>query len=317
MTFLWPLALFGLLLVPLAAIGYVLLQRRRGKYAMRFTNVDLLGAVVDRSPGFFRRHLPAILVLLALAALLASLARPQAVIRVPKERATVILTVDVSGSMAAEDVEPTRMEAARTAAKQFLEEIPKGFRVGVVGFSSAPYVALAPTNDRESAAEAIDDLSVYGGTAMGDAIVRSVEAARDGDAKVPAVVLLLSDGANTEGITEPLDAAEQARQQGVPVFTIALGTEEGYVDQIDPLGQPRRIPVPPDPETLRRVAERTNGESFEAADAENLERVYEELGSRVGYDKERREITLAFVAAGTLLLLVGGTLSALWFNRIP
>ena len=317
MTFLWPLALLGLLLVPLAALGYVLIQRRRAKYAVRFTNVELLGAVVERSPTFVRRHLPALLALLALAALLASLARPQAVIRVPKEQATVVLTIDVSGSMAAEDVEPTRMDAARTAAKQFLEKVPDTFRVGVVGFSSAPFVALAPTHDRDAAAEAIEDLDVYGGTAMGDAIVRSVETARGDDTRVPAVVLLLSDGANTEGLTEPLDAADQARQANVAVFTIALGTDDGYVDQIDPLGQPRRVPVPPDPETLRRIADRTDGEAFEAASADNLEQVYDELGSRVGYDKERREITLAFVGAGILLLLAGGTLSALWFNRLP
>ena len=317
MTFLWPLALLGLLLVPLALLGYVLLQRRRSKYAVRFTNLELLGAVLDRSPSFVRRHLPAALVLLALAALLASLARPQAVIRIPKEQATVVLTIDVSGSMAAEDVEPTRMDAARTAAKDFLDRIPDRFRVGVVGFSSTPYVALSPTTDRAAAAEAIDNLSVYGGTAMGDAIARSVEVAREDDDKVPAVVLLLSDGANTEGAMQPLDAADEAKKRSVPVFTIALGTPDGYVDQVDPLGQPRRVPVPPDPDTLRQIAERTNGEAFAAADAENLKDVYEELGSRVGYDKERREITLAFVAAGTLLLLASGTLSAVWFNRIP
>jgi Ca-activated chloride channel family protein len=317
MTFEWPLALLALLLVPLALVGWILVQRRRAKYALRFTNLELLAAVSDRTPSRVRRHVPALLILLALAALLASFARPHAVIKVPKEQATVILTMDVSGSMAAEGVEPTRMDAARTAAKSFLDEIPDGFRVGIVGFSSTPYLAQSPTHDRDEAAAAIDDLVVYGGTAMGDAIARSVEAARDGDERVPAVVLLLSDGANTEGVLEPLDAADQARSQGVPVFTIALGTDEGYVDQVDPLGRPQRVPVPPDRETLEQVAERTNGEAFEAADADNLEQVYEELGSRVGYNEEEREITLAFVGAGTLLLLIGATLSALWFNRLP
>jgi Ca-activated chloride channel family protein len=315
--FAWPLALLALALVPLAAVGYVLLQRRRSRYALRFTNLELLAAVSDRTPSRVRRHLPALLVLLALAALLASFARPHAVVKVPKEQATVILTIDVSGSMAAEDVEPTRMDAARTAAKSFLDEVPDGFRIGIVGFSSTPYLAQSPTHDREDAAQAIDDLSVYGGTAMGDAIARSVDAAQDGDARIPAVVLLLSDGANTEGVLQPLDAADQARQRGVPVFTIALGTDDGFVDQVDPLGRRQRVPVPPDRETLQQVAERTDGEAFEAADADNLERVYEELGSRVGYDEEEREITLVFVAAGTLLLLAGGTLSALWLNRLP
>ena len=153
MTFLWPLALLALLLVPLALVGYVLVQRRRVRYAMRFTNLDLLGAVVDSSPRAVRRHLPALLALLALTLLLAALARPQAVIAVPKEQATVVLTMDVSGSMAAEDVEPTRIEAARAAAKDFLDEVPDGFRVGIVGFSSAPHVALSPTDDRDAAAQ--------------------------------------------------------------------------------------------------------------------------------------------------------------------
>ena len=318
MTFLWPLALLALLLVPLALVGYVLVQRRRVRYAMRFTNLDLLGAVVDSSPRAVRRHLPALLALLALTLLLAALARPQAVIAVPKEQATVVLTMDVSGSMAAEDVEPTRMEAARAAAKDFLDEVPDGFRVGIVGFSSAPHVALSPTDDRDAAARAIDDLVEYGGTALGDAIIRSIDVAReDAPDDVPAVVLLLSDGEQTLGVAQPLEAADEARAQDVSVFTIALGTPNGFVEQVDPLGRPQRISVPPDYDTLRQIAGRTGGEAFEAADADNLERVYEELGSRVGYDTERREITLAFVGAGTVLLLIGGTLSALWFNRIP
>jgi Ca-activated chloride channel family protein len=317
-TFLWPLALLALLLVPLALVGYVLVQRRRVRYAMRFTNLDLLGAVVDSSPRAVRRHLPALLALLALTLLLAALARPQAVIAVPKEQATVVLTMDVSGSMAAEDVEPTRMEAARAAAKDFLDEVPDGFRVGIVGFSSAPHVALSPTDDRDAAARAIDDLVEYGGTALGDAIIRSIDVAReDAPDDVPAVVLLLSDGEQTLGVAQPLEAADEARAQDVSVFTIALGTPNGFVEQVDPLGRPQRISVPPDYDTLRQIAGRTGGEAFEAADADNLERVYEELGSRVGYDTERREITLAFVGAGTVLLLIGGTLSALWFNRIP
>lgn len=318
MTFLWPLALVGLLLVPLALAGYLVLQRRRGKYALRFTNLELLGAVVDRSPRAWRRHLPAALILLALALLLASLARPQAVIAVPKEQATVVLTIDVSGSMAADDVEPTRMEAARAAAKDFLDEIPDGFRVGIVAFSSTPYVALAPTDDRDAAGRAIDELREFGGTALGDALVRSVELARaDAPADVPAVVLLLSDGEQTLGQAQPLDAAATAGSRDVPVFTIALGTPDGYVEQVDDLGRLQRISVPPDYETLRQIAARTGAEAFEADDAEHLSRVYEELGSRVGYDEERREVTLALVGAGTALLLLGGTLSALWFGRIP
>ncbi len=326
MSFGWPLALLGLLLVPLAVAGYWLAQRRRMRYAARFTNLDLLANVVERSPGW-RRHVPPALVLLALAALLVSLARPETAVSVPREQATIMLTMDTSGSMAATDVEPTRMVAARAAAHSFVDDLPEKFRVGVVSFAGAAQLMAPPTHERPLTSRAIDSLEAFGGTALGDALGLSLAAGRDeeaersprtdGDEQPPLVILLLSDGKNTAGRLQPLAAASEAQRLGVPIFAVALGTPQGTVRVQDEYGVEQIVAVPPDPATLRQIAGRTGGEFFAAPDEESLSRVYREIGSRVGYVKEKREITFVFAAAGTLLLLAGGTLSALWFNRIP
>jgi Ca-activated chloride channel homolog len=324
MSFEWPLALLGLALVPLALLGYVLVQRRRMRYAARFTNLDLLANVVERSPRW-RRHLPPALALLALTALLVGLARPHAAIAVPREQATVVLAMDVSGSMAATDVEPTRLEAARSEAQRFLGQLPDELRVGVVSFSSEAQVLAAPSDGHAVVAETLDELRPGGGTAIGEAILRSLDlglaagdaaAARDTSAEPPLSILLLSDGANSAG-TEPLEAAQEAQAAGVPVFTIALGTPEGTIEGTDDSGNSRTIAVPPDPEALTEVAERTGGRFFDAPSGDDLRSVYEEIGSQVGFETEEQEITFLFAAAGGLLLLLGGALSALWFNRIP
>jgi Ca-activated chloride channel family protein len=324
MTFVWPLALLGLALVPLAALAYWWVQRRRARFAVRFTNLDLLASVVERSPGW-RRHLPPALALLALAALVIGVARPQAAVSVPRREGSVVLTIDVSGSMRATDVAPDRITAARAAAKDFVEDLPDSVRVGLVAFSTSVEMAAAPTTDKQDVLDAIDDLDADGGTALGDAIALSTESARDalpdgeeedGEAAA-AAVLLLSDGANTQGARQPLDAADGAAELGVPVSTVALGTEEGTVEVPAEFGGSRTVSVPPDEETLREVASRTGGQYFEAPTAEQLAAVYEELGSRVGYDEEKRELTAAFAGAGAVLLLVGSALSALWFGRFP
>ena len=339
----WPTMLWALALVPLALLGYLLAQRRRVRYAVRFTNLDLLANVVSRSPGW-RRHLPALFYLLALATLLVSLARPQSVVLVPKEQATVVLVMDVSGSMNATDVEPTRLLAAQQAASSFLDTMPAKFKVGLVSFSASAQTLARPTTDRSSVRDAIASLRAEGGTAMGDAIERGLEAKRpppppadrprdkspsqttvppttqapESTGKEPPVVmLLLSDGANTVGKTQPLEAAEHARQMNVPVFTIALGTDEGVVEVPDESGQPRRIPVPPDKATLRRVAEITGGKFFTAPSSRDLKTVYRDLGSRIGFVKERQEVTVVFAAAALLFVVAGGALSLLWFNRFP
>jgi Ca-activated chloride channel family protein len=336
MSFEWPYALLGLALLPALAALYVFVQRRRRAYAVRFTNLALLGQVVGRRPGF-RRHVPPLLFLLGLAALLISLARPNAEITVPREQATVMLVMDVSGSMDATDVQPNRLAAAKDAAGRFLDEIPAGVQVGVVSFESNARTVAQPTRDRTLVRNAVGSLRASGGTAMGDAIVEALEASSGqptenarggqdnsnsaasttpGEERVPTVILLLSDGTSTTGRTQPLDAAETARETGVPVFTIALGTPTGSIETRSG-SRIQRQRVPPDPETLREVAETTGGRFFEAPSSEDLRGVYEELASRVGFVTEEQEVTALFAAAGATLMLVGGVLSMFWFARLP
>ena len=325
MSFAWPIALCGLALVALALIAYALVQRRRRKYVVRFTNLDLLENIVADSPRW-RRHVPAAIALLALTALVIGMARPQVAVAVAREEATVILAMDSSGSMTATDVAPDRMTAAREAASSFVEDLPDGFRVGVVSFSNEADVVVPPTADREEALRGLGALVADNGTALGDAIARSVDlgvtsldeqlAATAGE-DTPVVVLVLSDGANTTGDYEPLEAAQKAVDAEVPVYTVALGTDEGTVQGPDGYGGMRTIRVPPDRETLAQVAETTGGTFFEAADEDALRSVYDEIGSQVGVEEEQRELTVFFTGAGALLLLLGGALSTLWFGRIP
>jgi Ca-activated chloride channel homolog len=331
----WPGLLWGLLLVPVAVAAYLVAQRRRAGYAVRFTNLDLLANVVARTPRW-RRHLPPALYLLALTALLTSMARPQAVTLVPKEQATVMLVLDVSGSMNATDVAPTRMVAAQQAATTFVGELPGRLRVGVVSFASTAQTLTRPTTDRVAVAEAIASLHAEGATAMGDGIERALDVKRPpgagavtggvrpapspavaADRQLPLVVLLLSDGANTQGRVRPMDAAAHARALGVAVFTIALGTEQGMVDVPNETGQLQRVPVPPDELTLRRIAEVTGARFFAAPTDRDLRGIYRELGSRIGFVRERQEVTVVFAAAGLLLVVAGMALSLAWFSRFP
>jgi Ca-activated chloride channel family protein len=321
MSFASPFILWGLLLLPVALVGYWLIQRRRIKYAARFTNLDLLANVVDASPGR-RRHVPAALALASLAALIVAMARPQTVVAVPRDDATVVLTMDSSASMTATDVPPTRLDAAKTAASSFLDRLPERFRVGLVSFSSTVRVLEEPTEDRDAVRTSLDSLEGDVGTALGDAIVASVDLAPTAEEQERAggkplfAVLLLSDGANSTG-SEPLAILDEAKEAGVPIYTIALGTPEGTVEITNDYGETQTYDVPPDPETLKRVAEETGGRFFEAPTEADLEAVYEEIGSQVSYEDEERELTAAFAGAAAVLLLIGGSLSALWFGRIP
>jgi Ca-activated chloride channel family protein len=333
MSFAWPAFLWGLLLVPAAGVLYLLAQRRRKRHAVRFTNLELLANLVPNAPGW-RRHLPPVLVLMALSALLLGLARPQATVLVPREEANVVLLMDVSGSMEATDVSPNRLAAAQEAAGAFLDRLPDDLRVGLVTFSEREQVLALPTADHAAVRDALRAAEAGGGTAMGDGLLRATEvsqldvgegqgrgAGQAGDGRggegdregVPAAVVLLSDGSNTDGETQPEAAAERARALGVPVFTVALGTEEGTVE--GPGGQ--EVPVPPDAETLRRIAEGTGGEFFASASEADLVRVYRDLGSSLGFVEEEREVTAAFAAAGAVLILASGALSTLWFGRLP
>jgi Ca-activated chloride channel homolog len=320
MSFATPFVLWGLLLIPLGLVAYWLVQRRRIKYAARFTNLDLLANVVDASPGR-RRHIPAVLALAALAALIVAMARPQAVVAVPREEATVVLTMDGSASMNATDVPPTRLEAAKAAASSFLDNLPKRFRVGLVSFSNATRVLEEPTDDRETVRTSLESIQGEVGTAIGDAIRDSIALApRDESGnrsdKHLFAVLLLSDGANSAGVN-PLDVLDEAKEAGVPIYTIALGTDAGTVEIPNEYGGTQTVSVPPDPETLRRIAEETGGRFFEAPTESDLKAVYEEIGSQVSYEDEERELTAAFAGAGAVFLLIGASLSALWFGRIP
>jgi Ca-activated chloride channel family protein len=321
MSFATPLVLWVLLLVPVALIAYWLVQRRRIKYAARFTNLDLLANVVDASPGR-RRHIPAAFALAALAALIVAMARPQAVVAVPRDDATVLLTMDSSASMTATDVPPTRLDAAKSASSSFLDQLPERFRVGLVSFSSTVSVLEEPTYDRGTVRASLDAIEGDVGTALGDAIVESVALAPDPDEQGGSggrplfAILLLSDGASTTG-REPLDVVDQAREAGVPIYTIAFGTPNGTVEVTNDFGVTQTLRVPPDPDTLRQIAEETGGRFFEAPTEADLEAVYREIGSQVSYEDEERELTAAFAAAGAAFLLVGAGLSALWFGRIP
>jgi Ca-activated chloride channel family protein len=320
MSFASPFILWGLLLIPVALVAYWLVQRRRIKYAARFTNLDLLANVVDASPGR-RRHLPALLALAALAALIVAMARPQTVVAVPRDNATVVLTMDSSASMTATDVPPTRLDAAKSAASSFLDRLPERFRVGLVSFSSTVSVLEEPTEDRDAVRTSLDSLEGDVGTALGDAILASVDLAptpeeREQSGQPLFAVLLLSDGANSTG-SEPLAILDEAKEAGVPIYTIALGTPDGTVDITNDYGETQTYDVPPDPETLKRVAEETGGRFFEAPTEADLTAVYEEIGSQVSYEDEERELTAAFAGAGAVLLLIGVSLSALWFGRIP
>jgi Ca-activated chloride channel homolog len=247
----------------------------------------------------------------------------RAVLALPPHPATVLLTMDSSASMTATDVAPTRLDAAKSAASTFLDKLPERFRVGLVSFSSSVQVLEEPTDDREAVRSSLDSIEGDVGTALGDAIVTSVDLAPDPEeqeklsgGKPLYAVLLLSDGANSTG-SEPLAVLDEAKEAGVPIYTIALGTDAGTVEITNDYGETQTYAVPPDRETLRQVAEQTGGRYFEAPTEEDLQAVYEEIGSQVSYKDEERELTAAFAAAGALLLLIGGSLSALWFGRIP
>jgi Ca-activated chloride channel homolog len=242
-------------------------------------------------------------------------------VAVPREEATVVLTMEGSASMNATDVPPTRLEAAKAAASSFLDNLPERFRVGLVSFSNATRVLEEPTDDRETVRNSLESIQGEVGTAIGDAIRDSIALApRDQSGnrsdKHLFAVLLLSDGANSAGVN-PLDVLDEAKEAGVPIYTIALGTDAGTVEIPNEYGGTQTVSVPPDPETLRRIAEETGGRFFEAPTESDLKAVYEEIGSQVSYEDEERELTAAFAGAGAVFLLIGASLSALWFGRIP
>jgi Ca-activated chloride channel family protein len=334
MNFKDPVVLIALILIPVLWLVYLAFQRRRAKFAVRFTNLDLLANVVQRSPNW-RRHVPPALYLLALVALVFALARPERTVSVPREQASVVLTTDVSGSMDATDVQPTRMSAAQDAAQSFVSKVPKNFKVGLVTFSQNAQVLAPPTTDRDLVRQSIESLTANGGTAMGDGLDLSLRSLRPGAAgagttgdvskpavptrgrQKPAAILLLSDGASTSGVRNPIQVAQRAKALKIPINTVALGTENGTLDVRDQFGNTQRIPVPPDRAALKQIAKISGGKYFDAPNSGKLDSIYKDLGSQLGFVKQKREMTFVFAGIGLVLMLVGGVASMFWFSRFP
>jgi Ca-activated chloride channel homolog len=353
MTFQHPIFLASLLLLGAAAGVWMLAERRRARYAVRYTNLEILASVAPHRS--WSRYVPPLLFLLALAALFVALARPEVNRTVTSERATVILVIDTSRSMQSQDVKPTRLGAAQEAMHTFLDHVPKRLRVGLVAFAGEAQVATPPTTDHQLVAESVDaigDYLIYGGTAIGDALQTAVElgkraleqnpdangpvAARSSspDSRMLAVseetpaqpqklvsILFLSDGAQTRGVLQPLEGAQLANDAGIPVYTVALGTPDGTVSRDGGFfGGPspgQAIRVPPDPTTLRQIALLTGGKFTEARSATALKSAYEKLGSSLGREPGKSEITFILVGISAVLLVAAGVLAAAVSPRLP
>jgi Ca-activated chloride channel homolog len=334
-TFGSPYFLVALLVVPAVLALALWLDRRRARYAVAFTNLDVLASVAGtrRSP---KRWLPLALLLLALLAASTALARPRAQIAVPADQATVVLLVDVSGSMRASDVKPTRLGAAQRAMDSFADSIPRRVRVGLVSFSTDPNVLVIPTTDRSLLHEGIGLLSPEAGTAIGDGLGIAVQvakssvvgAARNKQGKIPAAIVLLSDGAQTRGVLTPLQGADKARAAGIRVYTVALGTRNGTLG-FGPFGGygfgggggfgsgNRRFPVRPDPVTLAAIARETDGKTYRAQSADKVNKIYRELGASIATRTKTREISSWFAGAAALLVLGSLAAARVTGERLP
>lgn len=317
MTFLSASRLWLLVVVVALLAAYVVLQRRReSTYTVRFTNLALLDVVAPKRPGW-RRHVAAGALLAGMAALVLGLAKPARDVQVPRERATVVLAVDVSLSMQATDVLPSRLDAAKDAADDFLDTVPASLNIGLVQFAGSATVLVPPTTDHDDVRSAIEGLDLAEGTAIGEAIFAGLDAlatlpqADDADEEVPASIVVISDGETTVGRPNA-QAVDAAIEADVPVSTIAFGTDDGVI-----VVEGEAVPVPPDLDAMARIAEETGGVFFEAEDGGELSAAYEDLGSSIGFETEQREITEWFVGAALAALLAAGVFSLLWFARLP
>jgi Ca-activated chloride channel family protein len=332
MTFQWPIVLILLVFVPLLAFAYIAMQRRRNQYALRYASVSLVAQAVGKGPGI-KRHIPPALYLLAMTALIIGLARPQATIPTPQDTGTVVLVIDVSGSMFAQDVDPNRMEATKRAARDFVEKQPKGVKIGVVSFSDFAALVAPPTTERKQVLEAIARLRPQRGTNIGAGLQVALDAISEdqsaGDPAVttgsptptpvasslsvpPASIVLVSDGQSNTG-PDPLDVVNEATQAGVKVYTVGIGTPEGTVLQI----QGRNVFTRLDEATLQAVAEQTGGQYFNAQTDTDLKAVYDDLSREHVIENEKTEVTFAFAAAALVLSMMAGGLGLVWFNRLP
>ncbi len=341
MTFQWPRMLWLLALLPVLVALYILAQRRRQQYALRYASLSLVREAVGRGPGI-RRHIPAALFLVALATLVVALARPAASVNLPSERGTIILAIDVSGSMRADDLQPTRLDAAKEAAHQFVDQQPKNVAIGVVAFSDNAQLVQEPTSDKAQVGAAIDRLWPQRGTAIGRGIITSLlavyeqygitvpapvtdaQSSTNVDpeiAQIPdppaggfpsAAIVLLSDGQSNRG-PEPLDVVNAIQQIGIRIFTVGIGSPDGVV--LTFRGMSIRVQL--DEETLKKVAQATGAEYFRASNAFDLHRIYRQLSTRLVVEKKQSELTALFAGIAAAMLLAAGGLSLAWFNRLP
>jgi Ca-activated chloride channel family protein len=302
-------------------IAYIVVQRMRSKYAMRFTSVDLLASVAPRRAGW-QRHISALLMLAAVVLLVVGFAKPTTTVKTPKKDGTIMLTIDTSGSMAATDVSPSRLAAAQASAKQFVAKLPPGLKVGLVSFGSTSSLKVSPTSDRAAVESAIDNLTVGGGTATGTAMMNALDAVKslpaDANGKKPAAaIVLMSDGSPTIGANgetpqqSVADAVKAAVAAKVPVNTIAYGTPNGTVQTGGEI-----VPVPADPQAMADIAKGTKGKSFTAKSASELSSVYEQIRKSVGYDSHQRDITAAFTGLGLLAGVLAAAAALFWMQRI-
>lgn len=321
MNFLEPWRLLTLIGVFVLLLIYLVLQGRRKIYAARLASAELLDSIVPQRPGW-RRHVSTGVFLLALSALCVGFAQPTRVVRVPRERATVIVAIDVSLSMEADDVDPTRLRAAQDAASRFIDELPPTLNVGIVSFAGSANVLVPPTNDRDAAHRAIENLRLAESTAIGEAIFTSLDALLNAPADAegnlpPARIVLLSDGVTTVGRSDGA-AAQAALDAQIPVSTIAFGTADGIILYDDPeteIVESDPIPVPVGGESLQAIARVTEGTFFSAASLEELDAVYDNIGSAIGFEDVDREITDWFVGGSLVLLTLTSGLTLLWFQR--
>jgi Ca-activated chloride channel homolog len=317
-SFAAPLVLLALLGLPVLAGLYLAEQRGRRASAAAFASPAVQRSVAPRAPGW-RRHLPMIAILLAIALLILAVARPQRTVAVPVERASIMLATDVSGSMTATDVKPTRLAAAKLAATRFVRQVPSRVNVGVMAFNDLATVLQSPTQNRRQVNAAIDGMASSGGTATGNAIDTAStvlnRAPKLNGKRAPAAIVLLSDGASTRG-RDPVAAAQDARKLHIPVYTVALGTPNGTITVPRRGGGTVVQHVPPDAAALAQIARASGGATFTAQSASGLKQVYEKLGSQLGHRKEKRQITNAFAGGAAVLLLAGLGMSLGWFGRL-
>ncbi|HEX4733551.1 MAG TPA: VWA domain-containing protein [Thermoleophilaceae bacterium] len=318
MSFASPLYLLGLLLVPFAAAAWIARRQRVRRYAIRFPAVSSAALAVGRVPAW-RPFVPMTLLLASLAALVVAMAKPEHTVAVPIEKATIMLVTDHSRSMESDDVQPDRLAAAQKAANTFLNQVPGKVQVGVVAYSTAPDAVQTPTTDRDPVRQIINAQFPDGATATGDALQTALEAIKQSNGsgkatkKPPSAIVLLSDGKTTTG-RDPVGVAVAAGQAKVPIYTVALGTEDGVVTGP---GFGGYIPVPPDPETLGAIAQESGGKAFTAEDSGRLSDIYKNLGSRLGSKKQKKESVVPFVVGGLVLLLGAAATSTRFAPALP